>query len=222
MINFKYKAVVFDLDGTLLDTLTDLTDTDNYTLSFFGFPPVTREQVRSYMGNGIKQLIRLSVPGGENNPRFDEAYALYLKRYLSHADDNTEPYDGVVSLLTTLKDGGVKTAVVSNKNHIATEELCKKHFGELIDVAIGENEAAGVRKKPCPDTVFEALKILGEDKSGAVYVGDTEVDIETAKNCGMKCVCVSWGFRDKDVLIRAGAENIADNSPELLKIFLKK
>lgn len=222
MINFKYKAAVFDLDGTLLDTLTDLTDTDNYMLSFFGFPPVTKEQVRSYMGNGIKQLIRLSVPEGENNPSFDEAYALYLKRYLSHADDNTRPYDGIIPLLKSLKENGVKTAVVSNKNHIVTEELCKKHFGELIDVAIGENEAAGVRKKPFPDTVFKALKFLGAEKNEVAYVGDSEVDIKTAKNSGLKCVCVSWGFRDKDVLLRAGAEQIAENAEELLKILSEK
>lgn len=222
MIKFLYKAVVFDLDGTLLDTLTDLTAADNYMLSALGFPPVTKEQVRSYMGNGIKQLIRLSVPDGENNPRFNEAYSLYLKRYIPHADDTTKPYEGIIPLLKALKESGVKTAVVSNKNHIATEALCKKHFGDLLDAAIGENEAAGVRKKPFPDTVFKALDELGVKAEEAVYVGDTEVDIATAKNSGLKCACVSWGFRDKDVLIKAGAEKIADRADELLKILSEK
>lgn len=222
MIKFLYKAVVFDLDGTLLDTLKDLTDADNYMLSALGFPPVTRERVRSYMGNGIRELIRLSIPDGENNPRFNEAYDLYLKRYIPHADDTTKPYEGIIPLLRTLKESGVKTAVVSNKNHIATEALCKKHFGNLLDVAIGENEAAGVRKKPFPDTVFKALDVLGVKKDEAVYVGDTEVDIATANNCGLKCACVSWGFRDKEVLTGLGAEKIADCAEELLKILSEK
>jgi len=220
--SFAYKAVVFDLDGTLLDTLKDLTDADNYMLSSLGFPPVSEKQVRSYMGNGIKQLIRLSIPDGENNPRFSEAYNLYLSRYIPHADDTTRPYDGIEKLLSALKESGVKIAVVSNKNHTATEALCKKHFGGIIDVAIGENEEAGVRKKPFPDTVFFALERLGVGAEDAVYVGDTEVDILTAKNSGLKCICVGWGFRDYSYLLGAGATKIAENPSALLKLLTEK
>lgn len=219
---FAYKAAVFDLDGTLLDTLTDLTDADNYVLFALGYPPVTREQVRSYMGNGIKRLIRLSLPGGEDDPRFDEAYSLYLKRYIPHCNDSTAPYKGIMDLLATLKGGGVLSAVVSNKNHAATNELCRAHFGSLISVAVGENEAVGIRKKPYPDMVFSALSALGVSAKEAVYVGDTEVDIETAKNSGLKCISVSWGFRSKDFLIERGAGLIADDAGQLLKLLSKK
>jgi len=219
---FAYRAVVFDLDGTLLDTLTDLTSADNYMLSALGYPTISRETVASYMGNGIKQLIRLSLPGGEGNPRFNEAYSLYLKRYISHCDDNTAPYAGIMDMLRTLNNSGVKTAVVSNKKDEATRELCKKHFPSLISVAVGEREDEGIRKKPFPDAVFSALSILGVKKEDAVYVGDTEVDIATAKNCGIPCVSVSWGFRPKSFLLGRGASPIADDSAQLLKILAKK
>jgi len=222
MTIFKYKAVVFDLDGTLLDTLEDLYLADNYVMSAFGFPPVTKEQVASYMGNGIKQLLRLSVPRGEDNPFFNEAYNAYLERYIPRCDEHTRPYDGIIPALKILKESGVRAAVVSNKNHIATSSLCKRHFGDLIDVAIGENEAAGIRKKPYPDTVFSALEAVNVKVDDAVYVGDTEVDIETAKNCGAACVSVLWGFRSKEALIAAGADKMAASAEELIKILAEK
>lgn len=219
---FAYKAVVFDLDGTLLDTLTDLTASENYMLERLGYPPITKEKVASYMGNGIKQLIRLSLPGGENNPRFAEAYSLYLKRYIPRCNDNTAPYKGITDMLEVLKKGGVKTAVVSNKNDTATKELCLKHFSSLISVAVGEREDEGIRKKPYPDEVLSALSLLGVKKEEAIYVGDTEVDIVTAKNCAMPCVSVSWGFRTKAFLLERGACVLADNTAQLLKILAKK
>lgn len=219
---FAYKAVIFDLDGTLLDTLGDLTSAENYMLKALGYPPVSRERVASYMGNGIKQLIRLSIPDGENNPRFNEAYELYLKRYIPHCNDNTAPYKGVTDMLRALCKGGVKTAVVSNKNYMATEELCKRHFSHLIGAAVGEREDAGIRKKPYPDEVYSALSLLGVKKEEAVYVGDTEVDIATAKNCAMPCISVSWGFRSKAFLLERGACVLADDTAQLLKILAKK
>lgn len=222
MLKFAYKAVVFDLDGTLLDTLEDLFLADNYVLSAMGFPPVTREETASYTGNGIKQLVRLSIPDGEDNPRFNEAYRAYLDRYIPRCDEHTRPYEGIIPALKILKESGVFVAVVSNKNHAAVSALCERHFKGLVSVAIGENEAAGIRKKPYPDTVFSALETLGVRVEEAVYVGDSEVDILTAKNCGLPCVSVLWGFRSKEALINAGAGEFASSAEELIKILSKK
>ena len=201
----QYATYIFDLDGTLLNTLDDLAAATNYALRTNGLPQHSVDDVRRFVGNGVRMLMRRAVPDGEQNPRFDAAFAAFRQYYLAHSLDTTRPYDGVMTMLRSLKSRGCRLAVVSNKFCAATEELCRHFFDGLIEVAIGENEAAGIRKKPAPDTVFEAIRQLGGAPDGAVYVGDSEVDIQTARNAQLPCISVLWGFRDRDFLTANGA-----------------
>ncbi len=198
----KYKAVLFDLDGTLLDTLDDLTDAVNATMRAFGYPEHTREAVRSYVGNGVGRLMELTLPGGAADENFDAATAFYRRTYAAHSEDKTRPYDGIAACVRKLAAHGIKMAVVSNKPDETTVRLSAKWFPE-IDAAAGENEAAGIRRKPAPDMVWQAMDRLGVTPEETVYVGDSEVDIETAKNAGLACISVLWGFRDREALADA-------------------
>lgn len=210
----KYKAAIFDLDGTLLNTLEDLHAALNYTMTLFGYPERTLEEVRSFVGNGVERLIALSVPGGEEDVNFAEAVREYRKYYNAHSEVKTKPYDGVSELIDRLIDKGIKAAVASNKPHKATTELCAKMF-PAIGTVCGEREAEGIRRKPHPDMVLWAAGELGCEVSECVYIGDSEVDVETAKNAGMDVIAVLWGFRDRSVLLEAGAERIAKTADEL-------
>lgn len=210
----NYQTYVFDLDGTLLDTLGDLAASTNYALAANGLPTRTVEEVRMFVGNGVKKLMERAVPEGLANPRFEETYRCFREHYMEHNLDTTAPYPHVLEMLAALKARGKQLAVVSNKFYAATQELCAHFFGAYIDVAIGERET--IRKKPAPDTVLEALRQLGAAKEGAVYIGDSDVDIETAQNCGIPCVSVLWGFRDRDFLLRHGAETLVSSPLELL------
>ena len=212
----SYDVYVFDLDGTLLDTLRDLTASVNHALRWAGMPERTIEEVRWFVGNGVKKLMERAVPEGTDNPRFTEVYQEFRDHYLHHGLDTTEPYPGIMEMLRALKDEGKQIAVVSNKFYKATEELCSHFFAGLVDVAIGERE--DIRKKPAPDTVEEALRRLKADCSHAVYVGDSDVDIQTAKNSGLPCISVLWGFRDKDFLLAHGATTFVTTPHELLDI----
>lgn len=212
----SYDVYVFDLDGTLLDTLRDLTASVNHALRWAGMPERTIEEVRWFVGNGVKKLMERAVPEGTDNPRFAEVYQEFRDHYLHHGLDTTEPYPGIMEMLRALKDEGKQIAVVSNKFYKATEELCSHFFAGLVDVAIGERE--DIRKKPAPDTVEEALRKLKADSSHAVYVGDSDVDIQTAKNSGLPCISVLWGFRDKDFLLAHGATTFVASPHELLAI----
>lgn len=216
----KYKTAVFDLDGTLLNTLKDLSDSVNHVLKEFSYPAVPEIKIRSYLGNGIKQLLLLSLPDGISEEKFERVYNAFMPYYIAHCNDTTKPYDGIEDTLKILKERGIKMAIVSNKNYVACEELKNKYFSRLIDVAIGENESAGIRKKPAPDTVNEALRRLNAEKSSSVYIGDSEVDKMTADNAGMDCISVSWGFRDKELLNKLGSKALIDKAEELLKFFL--
>lgn len=209
-----YQTYVFDLDGTLLDTLGDLAASTNYALAAHGMPTRTVEEVRMFVGNGVKKLMERAVPDGLDNPRFEETYRCFREHYMEHNLDTTAPYPHVVEMLAALKSRGKQLAVVSNKFYAATQELCAHFFGAYIDVAIGERET--IRKKPAPDTVLEALRQLGVTREGAVYIGDSDVDIETARNCGIPCVSVLWGFRDRDFLLRHGAETLVSSPLDLL------
>ena len=210
-----YDAVIFDLDGTLLDTLTDLTDSVNALMNRYGLEQYTREQVQSFVGNGIRKLICRVLPGGEHHPQFQEIYEGFQQYYGAHCMDETEPYPGILSLLDGLKKAGIRTAIVSNKADFAVKKLSRVYFGSLIGVAIGEKE--GIRKKPAPDTVNQALEELGVERSRAVYIGDSDVDLETAKNAGMDVILVSWGFRSREFLLNHGAseDRIAANVKEV-------
>ena len=212
----KYSTYIFDLDGTLLDTLADLAAAVNYALRQHGMPEHTIDDVRRFVGNGVRKLMERAIPDGEKNPDFEATFATFREYYMHHSLDNTRPYPGIIETLEALKEQGCRLAVVSNKMMAATKELCQHFFAETIEVAIGENEAAGIRKKPAPDTVFEALRQLGEEKDSAVYVGDSDVDLETASNSGLPCISVLWGFRDRDFLIQHGAKTFISAPSELL------
>lgn len=211
----KKNTVIFDLDGTLLNTLQDLADATNYALREQGMPERTIDEVRQFVGNGVRLLMIRAIPGGEENPLFEETFALFKSYYGEHCNDHTRPYEGIMELLATLREKGYAVAIVSNKIDFAVKELSKLYFQGIVPVAIGEKE--GIRRKPAPDTVFEALKELGRTKEEAVYVGDSDVDIETAQNAGMPCVSVLWGFRDKAFLKAHGASHYAEKAEEILK-----
>ncbi len=205
-----YKLVIFDLDGTILDTLDDLADSVNYALGQNGFPVRTKEEVRSFVGNGIRKLIERSVPEGTPEDKTDKVHKIFTDWYKEHCADKTRPYDGVIALLHALRNRGVKTAVVSNKADYAVKELCSKYFPRLLDEAVGERP--GIARKPEPDAINELLQSFGVEKEEAVYVGDSEVDVKTADNAGIDCMAAGWGFRSKEVLEQAGAKVIAGDA----------
>ena len=212
----RYQTYIFDLDGTLLDTLGDLAASVNFALRTHGMPEHSLDDVRRFVGNGVRKLMERAVPDGADNPLFDEAFATFRQHYMAHSLDTTRPYEGIPETLEALKASGCHLAVVSNKMMAATQALCSHFFPDTIEVAIGEHEAEGIRKKPAPDTVVAALKALGVGKEGAVYVGDSEVDIQTARNSGLPCISVLWGFRHRDFLQRNGAETFISAPSELL------
>ena len=209
-----FKTYIFDLDGTLLSTLNDLASSTNYALRWAGMPERTIEEVRMFVGNGVKLLMERAIPEGVDNPKFEKTYAKFREHYMEHNLDTTRPYDGVPELLHELKRRGKHLAIVSNKFYAATQDLAKHFFPDTIEVAIGERE--NIRKKPAPDTVLEALRQLNVSKEDAVYIGDSDVDIMTAKNCGLPCISVLWGFRDKDFLIEHGGSLFVDKPIEIL------
>ena len=200
-----YSTYIFDLDGTLLDTLGDLAASVNYALRTYGMPERSLDEVRRFVGNGVRLLMERAVPDGADNPQFDTVFATFRQHYMEHSLDTTRPYEGIPEMLAALKARGCRLAVVSNKMMAATQELIRHFFPDTIEVAIGEHEAEGIRKKPAPDTVFAALRQLGVGEEGAVYVGDSDVDIETAHNAGLPCISVLWGFRDREFLLQHGA-----------------
>ena len=210
----EYDSYIFDLDGTLLDTLTDLAASCNYALLQHGMAQRTIDEVRMFVGNGVKKLMERAIPDGLANPQFDEVYQCFRQHYLKHGLEHTAPYPGVLPMLAELKRRNKRIAVVSNKFYRATEELCKHFFDQYVEVAIGERE--GIKKKPAPDTVLEALAQLGVTGDNAVYIGDSDVDIATANNCQLPCISVLWGFRDKDFLLRSGATTLINTPEELL------
>lgn len=212
----RYQTYVFDLDGTLLDTLGDLAASTNYALRTHGMPEHSLDDVRRFVGNGVRVLMERAVPQGAENPQFEAAFQTFRMHYMQHSLDTTKPYDGILETLEALKAEGCRLAVVSNKMMAATQELCRHFFRDTIEVAIGEHEAQGIRKKPAPDTVNEAFRQLGIGKERAVYVGDSDVDILTARNSGLPCISVLWGFRDRDFLIQHGAETFISAPSELL------
>ena len=208
------KLCIFDLDGTLLDSLTDLAASCNYALRINNMPERTIDEVRMFVGNGVRKLMERAIPDGDRNELFQKTYTDFRDHYLIHNLDHTSPYNGIITMLKSLKDDGCNIAVVSNKFYAATQELVNHFFGDYVSVAIGERD--NIRKKPSPDTVFEALRQLNVEKDGAVYIGDSDVDVMTAKNCGMPCISVLWGFRDKKFLIEHGANVFVEKPSEIL------
>lgn len=216
----KYHIYIFDLDGTLLDTLQDLAASVNYSLRQYGLPEHSIDDIRRFVGNGVRLLMERAVPSGAAHPQFEDIFMTFRQHYMRHSLDTTHPYDGITELLQTLKEHGCLLAVVSNKMMAATQELIA-HFFPMVDVAIGEHEDSGIRKKPAPDTVYEALRQLDiplplPSNLSAVYVGDSDVDIETAKNAGLPCISVLWGFRDRQFLESHGGTTFVSSPMELL------
>ena len=210
-----YKTVIFDLDGTLLDTLDDLWDAVNAALEKFGLPLRTREEVRAFIGNGIVKLMQ-RASGLVEGEIFDGVLAEFKRYYGAHCEDKTQPYAGVIPMLERLRAKGIQTAVVSNKADFAVKKLAKGYFHGLLQEAVGENEEAGIRKKPAPDSLLAVMENLGAGTCSTVYVGDSEVDIQTAQNAGVDCISVTWGFKDKDFLIENGATVLVDSVEQLL------
>lgn len=211
----KIKTVIFDLDGTLLDTLEDLTDSVNHTLLAFHMPTRDISEIRQFLGNGIRRLMMRVVPDGESNPDFEAAFAEFRRYYDIHCNDKTKPYEGILELIDALKRNNIQTAVVSNKVDSAVQTLKKRYFPQIV-AAVGDRE--GLHRKPAPDSVFLAMEAYHAKREETVYVGDSEVDIETAKNAGIKCVSVLWGFRDRQQLLESGAKILIERPSELLEL----
>ncbi len=209
----KYKAVVFDLDGTLLDTLDDLADSVNYILNKYGWPERTREEVRAIVGNGLVTTIRKCAPEGKVG---EKETAEFREYYARHCAVKTAPYPGVKRMLAALRERGIRIAVASNKDNGAANELVKMHFGDAADCVIGTG--AGLPRKPDGAMVKAVLERLGCSEEEAVYIGDSEVDAQTAANSGLSCILVSWGFRDREMLEKLG--ETVDSPEELLKRLL--
>jgi len=209
------KTIIWDLDGTLMDTLQDLHEAVNNALAQFGLPQRTKEQTRMSVGNGVKNLMRLSIPGGESNPQFEDIFTAFKQYYMLHCQDHTRLYPGIAELLQDLKRMGVKMAIVSNKIQSGVDELYQKWFVDTIEIAIGERPT--LRRKPAPDMVNLAIELIGTDPKEVIYIGDSDVDIVTASNCGVPCISVLWGFRDRDFLVAHGATNFAHVPAEILE-----
>ena len=209
----KYKAVLLDMDGTVLDTVEDIKDSANTALRKFGFPEMNSEQARARLGNGSKVLITKSLPQDVDEETLLKVLDFYVPYYDAHSHIKTKPYDGILELMEKLRALGCKLAIISNKPDSTVKELSLEFFPGLLETAVGERQ--GVRRKPCPDSVTATAKELGAEISECVYVGDSEVDIETAKRAGMDCISVSWGFRSKEQLINSGAERIASSVSQL-------
>ena len=216
----KYQAIIFDLDGTLLDTLQDLADSTNFALETMGFPKRTIAEIRSFVGNGVAQLIKKAVPNGTSEDIIQKTLSVFKEHYAVHCEDMTRPYDGIIFLLDMLLKNGCQIAVVSNKIESAVQQLCEKYFGGRISVCIGDRE--GMARKPAPDSVFSALHRLNVQAKDAVYIGDSEVDIQTAKNAEMDMIGVTWGFRDQADLKEQGARVFADSAESLAELLLNE
>lgn len=212
----KYTLAVFDLDGTVLDTLDDLTSSVNFALNEGGFPQRSRDEIKGFVGNGIRKLVDRALPRGVPEEAADRVFASFKAYYAIHNADRTHPYCGIIPLVTALRKRGMYTALVSNKADFAVKSLAERYFDGLFDIAVGEKE--GVPRKPDPASVNEVLRLLSVSKENAVYIGDSDVDILTAKNADIDCVSVTWGFRSREFLKNNGAAVLADTADELYAV----
>ena len=215
-----YKAVLFDLDGTLLDTLYDLREAVNYVMRKYNQPEHSMEAVRSFVGNGVRNLMRKAVPGGEDNPTFEEQLALDIEYYRLHNRANTRPYKGVYDILDELREKWIKVAVISNKDEVAVNDLCDYYFEYRYDIALGNTSTRP--RKPYPTIVYSAMERFVASKKDVLYVGDSETDAATAENAGVDYVLVSWGFRDRKTLEQFNAKAVIDTPEELMPIVLAR
>ncbi len=211
----KYRLAVFDLDGTILDTLDDLADSLNAVLAQNGYPQRTRDEVRRFVGNGIRTLILRALPEGTDDAEIDRIFGIFKDYYQQHCAEKTAPYEGIPMLLRILRAAGMRSAVLSNKADAAVQALCAQYFKGLLAAARGER--APFPRKPEPDSLLDLLRELEVSAADAVYIGDSEVDVATARNAGMHAVLVDWGFRDRETLLAAGAQVIVSDTDALLR-----
>lgn len=214
----KYNTIIFDLDGTLLNTLEDLADAVNYALKKCGYPLRTMDEVRQFIGNGVKKLMERSTPENINEKDFEKCYQLFRSYYKENSRIKTAPYEGITDLLKSLKEQGIKTAVVTNKMDEAAQDVIKYYFGELIDITIGQRE--NIPTKPDPAGVNKAIESLAAAKENCIFAGDSDVDILTGHNAGLLSIGVTWGYRSKELLLESGADFIAESPAEILE-FIK-
>ena len=212
----NYDAVIFDLDGTLLNTLEDLTDSVNYALSNAGLPGRTIEEVRRFIGDGVRMLITRSVAPINDKERIQSIHQCFTQHYRENCENKTKPYDGILEMLTKLQAHGISTAIVSNKVDFAVKKLAEKYFPGKITLALGDRD--GIPRKPAPDALLEAIRLL--DCRHPLYVGDSDVDVQTAKNAGIDGIFVTWGFRSREELAAAGATRFADSASQLIQMIL--
>lgn len=211
----KYELLVFDMDGTILDTLEDLKNSTNYTLRLYNMPERTLDEIRAFVGNGIRRLIEQAVVAGTSDEQITVIHKDFMKYYEVHCADDTKPYEGIIDAIRHLRSLGYKTAVVSNKAHPAVLELCDQYFPGLFDLAIGERP--DVARKPAPDMVHMALNHFNVSKENAVYIGDSDVDVATARNSELDMIAVDWGFRSRECLMEQGATTIISKPEEIVK-----
>ncbi len=212
----KISTIVFDLDGTLLNTLEDLADSTNYALRQYGFAERTLEEIRAFVGNGVRKLIERALPEGAENPLFNSVFSCFKSYYVDHCMEKTGLYAGIPEMLHELKSAGYHLAIVSNKLQSGVDELYEHYFSDTVEVAVGERPE--LNRKPAPDMVLLALEKLGVSTDEAVYVGDSDVDVATARNSGLPCISVLWGFRDKEFLVQHGAHCFAQTPEEICRI----
>lgn len=213
----RYNTIIWDLDGTLLNTIDDLRDCVNYVLAKFGYPLHTTEEMKMFVGSGIRVMLARATPDGEDNPHFEEMFSCFTDYYAIHCQDKTAPYLGIRETLAALREAGCQMAIVTNKIQSAAEELCHHLFPE-VEIVIGDSP--DIQKKPAPDGVYKAMSLLGADPKTTAYVGDSNIDVETAKAAGLPCLAVLWGFRTKEQLLSYGAEHLFENTEDLLSYIL--
>lgn len=216
MVAGSISTIIFDLDGTLLYTLEDLTDSVNYALSNLGYPKRSIDEIRTFVGNGIMLLIERALPAGKNNPDYDKCLNIFIEHYSTNMFSKTKPYDGIISMLSTLKQENYKIGVVSNKHDSAVNELVKTYFKGLVDIAIGQQY--NLKPKPAPDGIIMVINKLKVSKEECIIIGDSEVDIETANNIGIPCLSVTWGYKTIDFLYEHGATTFVYTPEDILEI----
>ena len=210
------KAVIFDLDGTLLYTLEDLKNSTNFALKQFDFPQRSLDEIRIFVGNGVRKLIERAVPKNSTMQTVEQVLTIFKNDYQKNMYNCTKPFDCIIKLLTELKKQNIKTAIVSNKFDEAVKELSNKYFANLIDVAIGQSN--NISPKPSPDGVLQAIKILNVDIKNCIYVGDSDIDVKTAHNAGLQCIGVTWGYRNTELLKNSGADFVVNKPEDILKV----
>lgn len=215
----KYKLALFDMDGTILDTLEDLTDATNVMMEKYGYPTHSIDAVRTFVGNGLRKLVERALPAGTDDAKIDTVLGDFKVYYADHCADKTHPYDGVREMIARLREKGIITAVVSNKVDEGVQELVREYFPGLFDLAVGERP--NVKPKPAPDMVFAALETLGIDICDAVFIGDSDVDLKTAQNAGIDGIFVDWGFRTPEVLRSLGAKIVVSTPEEVEALILQ-